>query len=336
MTESNQRKRLRIAILATPRSGNTWLRSLLTSIYGLETIVCDRPEEIDWAGLPERCIIQLHWGAEPELIGTLRAHGVQAVTIARHPIDTLISMLHFSTTWSKTSLWFDGRGGTEDSIRGCLPTSAEFLEYATGPRACALMSISAEWWQIAGCGRLCYESLVNDPETELTSLTAQLEPVSAEAIREARDGNSLERLKPRVQNQHYWQGSPGHWTQFVPAQPARSIAEVHRASFERHKYSCEPDESLTPIQADLNWFAVEIRSLRQELSRTRSQLFDANRRLDDAHRKSEELVSHLGPLCEVGPKSIQVARRLHETAIKHPRLHAAVSRWISAFSRRAG
>jgi hypothetical protein len=336
MTESTERKRLRIAILATPRSGNTWLRSLLTSIYGLETVVCDRPGEIDWSGLPERCIIQLHWGAEPELIGDLRAHDVEAVTIARHPIDTLISVLHFSTTWPGTALWFGGHGGTEESICGSLPTSAEFLDYATGARASALLSISTEWSQVAGCRNIQYERLVADPDGELGRLVSSLEPVSPNTIAAARSGNSLEQLKPRVQNQHYWLGSPGHWKRFIPAPQALAIAEFHRSTFKRHGYSCEPDERLTPIQADLNWFSVEIRSLRQELSRTRSQLFDTNRRLEDAQSRLEDMQSHLGPLFELGPKSIQVAQRLHETAANHPRLHATVSRWISALSRRAG
>jgi hypothetical protein len=170
----------------------------------------------------------------------------------------------------------------------------------------------------------------------LARLVSGIEPVSAEAIQEARRGNSLESLKPRVQNQHYWLGSPGHWKRCLPAPQAKAIAEFHRSTFKLHDYCCEPDERLTPVQADLNWFAVEICSLRQELSRTRSQLFDANRRLDDEQARSDEMMFHLGPLFGLGPKSIQVARRLHETATNHPRLHATVSRWISAISRRAG
>jgi hypothetical protein len=198
------------------------------------------------------------------------------------------------------------------------------------------LSISTEWAQVAGCRKIQYERLVADPQGELSRLVAGLEPVSAEAIAAACTGNSLEQLKPRVQNQHYWLGSPGYWKRFIPAPQALAIGEFHRPTFKRHGYACEPDERLTPIQADLNWFAVEICSLRQELSRTRAQLFESNRRLEDAQSRWEEMLSHLGPLFDLGPKSIRIAQRLHETATNHPRLHAAVSRWISALSRRAG
>src|SRR5262245_47766951 len=79
-------QRLRVAIVATPRSGNTWLKGLLSSMYGLSEVICDRPDEVPWDSLPERCVIQMHWGAEPALIDLFRAHDIRPVTLTRHPL----------------------------------------------------------------------------------------------------------------------------------------------------------------------------------------------------------------------------------------------------------
>src|SRR5437762_2987502 len=48
--------RLRLAVISTPRSGNTWLRGLLASIFGLEERAALTPDDVDWSALPERCV----------------------------------------------------------------------------------------------------------------------------------------------------------------------------------------------------------------------------------------------------------------------------------------
>ena len=314
-----RRSRLRVAIVATPRSGNTWLKGLLGSLYGLPDIICDRPDEVPWNTLPERCVIQLHWSPEPELLELFERHAIRPVTIVRHPLDTLISILHFCTTWPGTSRWFGGRGGNEDMIRGCLPTSPAFLDYATGPRARALMAISLEWWSCASCHNLCYERLAEDPLTELSRLGNFLEPVSPQVIQSAIDGNSLEKTRPKVANQHHWVGTSAHWKRLIPASVAGQIASAHAMHVELLRYDCTADGCPTATQADLNWFALEIQSLRQELSRTRSQLLDAQLRLESTESYlalARSIAKPLRPLRELGRQSVQMAQRLHAQAIR--------------------
>src|SRR5262245_39375480 len=201
-----RRPRLRVAIVATPRSGNTWLRSLLGSLYGLADVVCDRPEEVPWERLPERCVLQLHWSPDPELRERLRHHEFHPVTVARHPLDLLLSILHFSTTWPGTSRWFGGKSGSEEAICGVLPTSREFREYATGARAMALLAISRDWWQVAECFHLQYETLVADTALVLGQMTEMLELATPGAIGAAIAANTMEQLRPRVENTDYWRG----------------------------------------------------------------------------------------------------------------------------------
>ena len=53
--------RFRVAIVSTPRSGNTWLRHLLMRLYDIPGLAVHSPAELDWALLPDRCVFQLHW-----------------------------------------------------------------------------------------------------------------------------------------------------------------------------------------------------------------------------------------------------------------------------------
>jgi hypothetical protein len=317
-----------VAIIATPRSGTTWLRSLLGSLYGLQDVVCDAPAEISWSDLPERCVLHLHWGPEPEFLAHLRRHDVHTITIARHPLDVLISILHFCTTWPGTSRWLGGRCGNEDSIRGALPTSNEFRKYAAGPRAQALVSVTRDWWSVADCQKLRYEDLVSDPLAEFARLAAILERAEPEAIRAAVTGNSFERLKPRAQNQHYWRGTPGEWRRFLPASLARELVLACTASFELLNYTCEPDETVTGAQADLLWLSLEIAALRQELMTARLQFREQIQR-------HEEQLTQFEPIRELGPRSIWVARQLNRLAAAIPALSAPLVWCHRSFARRA-
>lgn len=111
---------MRLAIISTPRSENTWFRYILSNLYGLEQYAIHRPNDLDWGTLPENCVVQIHWHKSLEISTLLESHGFQVLTIARHPLDVLISILHFSMFEPQTACWLDGEGGA---------TNHRFLTY---------------------------------------------------------------------------------------------------------------------------------------------------------------------------------------------------------------
>ena len=161
---------MKLALISTPRSGNTWLRSLLSELYALESYAVHSPLDIHWAGLPERCIYQIHWEPEESFIKQLKAAEFKLLTICRHPLDTLISILHFCRFEPQTASWLDGKGGDESSIIGKTPASNAFLNYSVSERAQRLLSISSQWKQLEECPVIQYEKLVEDPIKELSKL----------------------------------------------------------------------------------------------------------------------------------------------------------------------
>lgn len=46
---------LRVAVLSTPRSGNTWLRGLLDDVAQAEELAVHTPEDLPWNNFPRRC-----------------------------------------------------------------------------------------------------------------------------------------------------------------------------------------------------------------------------------------------------------------------------------------
>jgi len=65
--------RVRIAVVSTPRCGNTWLRMMLAICYDAEQIARHTPKEVDWANLPSgNLILQIHWRPTNDFVDKLK------------------------------------------------------------------------------------------------------------------------------------------------------------------------------------------------------------------------------------------------------------------------
>ena len=84
---------LRIAVISSPRSGNTWVRSVLGDILRLQQFAVHNYIELE--NIPDRCIVQLHWYREPNLQRFLNDRRFKTLVLARHPLDVLVSILNF-------------------------------------------------------------------------------------------------------------------------------------------------------------------------------------------------------------------------------------------------
>jgi hypothetical protein len=231
-----------------------WLRRLLVGLYGLEERSAHTPGEVDWAGLPERCVLQLHWYRTGELRRLLRASRFQVVVTVRHPLDALLSILQFAPHEPATARWLDGLHGDEHEIIGAAPTSEAFVRYATGPRAKALLDVSRRWWDHSA-HRVRYADLVDEPLGRLDDLVAAIGVEAERTPAEALEQASFTRLAAEARNNHFWQGRPGHWRELLPAEVAEPIAHAHGGLMRQFGYSVEPDYALTAEEAFARWEA---------------------------------------------------------------------------------
>lgn len=253
--------RVRLAVISTPRSGNTWFRFLLHSAFGLEQHAVHNPEDVDWAHLPERYVLQLHWSPTDSLLQQLAAHDFQPITLARHPLGVLISILHFVPSGVNSARWLEGAGGDETSILGALPRSGAFLRYATSSRAKALLSVSPDWWTVPHSRRVRYEELVADTLGTLARLATELGIEPVVPLQEAVDAFRIDRLREIRNDNHAWRGEPDLWKTLLPPAEAQQICAAHGHVMQTLGYQCDADAALEPAQADLNWINAEFATL---------------------------------------------------------------------------
>jgi hypothetical protein len=246
----------RFAILSSPRSANTWLRRLLVEFLALEERAIHAPRELDWSRVPERCVLQLHWPPVPELTQLLDDHDFRVCVLVRHPLDTLISILHFAAHEPDTARWLDGAHGDERAIIGAEPCSDTFLHYATSSRARALIAITPQWWTASATARLRFEDLIRRPVHELERIAevAREEPVISAA--DAVEMVSFARMQQEGDKEHFWQGRPGLWRALLPPSYARDIARPYHSHAGQFHYDLTPDPALTVEEARRNWRAV--------------------------------------------------------------------------------
>lgn len=217
------------------------------------------PFEASWDTLPDRCVIMTHWHRAVSLEAHFRQHGFLVVTLARHPLDVLLSILQYAPCEGSLR-WLEGSEGDERPIFHVPPLSEAFERYATGPRARALLAVSQQWWNALPCHRIRYEELIGDPRRELKRIERALGATPEVSFEDSIDACTFDRLKNPVTARHFWQGKAGVWRRLLPGPLARRIASAHREVFATLGYRCDPDESLDEATAAQNWTALTSKS----------------------------------------------------------------------------
>jgi hypothetical protein len=355
----------RLAVIGTPRSGNAWLRHLLSSAYDIPERAIHSPHDLPWNELPQSCVLQLHWHPVESFLKRLEDHGFRAVVLSRHPLDVLISILHFALH-DRTARWLEGEHGNEWSIFGAMPRSTPFMNYCVSKRADALLAVSREWWRVPGTISVQYEVLNRDPHGELERILGECGGQPVREVEEVIAGRTLSKLRALTRHEHhFWQGRCGLWKSLLTAAEARPLARVLQPRYADFDYDWDADPNLTAVQADANWVHLvwadltdrlhhldetsrALHAARQDLGTTRQSMNDILQSLNEerigreaAERQCQALESdlvsvrtglesvqaQLAPFLELGPISLATARSLRRASLRHPFM-ARLCRWL--------
>ena len=198
---------MRIVISSPPRSGNHWLKCLLSRIYDLHWLppkdqAGHKPDEVRaWAergGFPDNNIYFQHCRFSDRLCDALEAVPAHVVTIIRDPYDIFSSYYH----------WVQERAAREHGrqrphkrhvLAGKAIDAPVVLAYVADEFGSNLAR--ANGWLHSGRAIVArYEGLHSDPIAELTRVTDQLQPVSPaqiEAAIEACRSENMRQMKPK-------------------------------------------------------------------------------------------------------------------------------------------
>lgn len=239
----------RLAIVSSPRSGNSWTRMVLARALKMEELAVHHWKDLP-AELPKRCILQIHWYREPNFQSFLSENNFRVLVVARHPLDVLLSMLHFIRYEPMTARWLEGDCNIPQELVGASPASKAFAEYGVSRGAENLLSVSYQWWRDPDVLKVRYEDLLLAPERKFAEII-QRASETCDRLETALQEINFGVLKA-LPNRHGWQGRSGLWRMLVPTSIALRIYLRHRHVFSTLGYP-PPISVVTRASATRSW-----------------------------------------------------------------------------------
>ena len=229
---------MRVAILASPRSGNSWLRVLLAETLELPEFTTHNWHEVI-GQVPDSCVMQVHWYREPGIQMFLRDNGFRIVTVARHPLDILLSALRFCKHDPNNARWLEGNCEIECLFdKNVTPENTVFLDWCAGFGCENLLSVTYQWFHEREAVKVHYEDLVANPRGTVDAIAYDLAGKKLSVSNATLKKFDLPYWKS-LPNQHGWQGKAGLWKEFYTTESCAAIRERHRRVFDTLGYDVE-------------------------------------------------------------------------------------------------
>lgn len=238
---------MRFAIIATPRSGNSVMRSLFSAAYELQEFASHDPEYL-LQDFPDNSIVQVHARYDQRTFEHLKASGTIILTPIRHPLDALLSMLHFAQFEPAVNQWLGANYLA--GLQGCGPESHEFREFALGAGAADLLGVSTDWLPHANLG-VRYRRYANDP-TVLLDFPMLPRPIHGRQEQLVKDAVDFGRFRS-APNMHGWLGKPDYWKRFISKDFAQELFATHRKAFLMGNFVIDGAQDLTRAQIAADW-----------------------------------------------------------------------------------
>jgi len=226
----------RILIAATEKTGNTWLKLLLSQIYDLPTPYISQDfSKAEADSLGNRWVMHQHFLPERPLLAWAAATQTHLVTMIRHPADILVSLYHYCYNYADhykddaaitRALAADA---SERQATANLPhhvVDGELIRTLQERIMCDL-NISISWINSRRSTLVRYEDLRADPLTKLSSLAASIAPVSRERIEQAIDACDIKVLRDSsaTDSKFFRRALIGEWRTVLPVEILRRFAE---------------------------------------------------------------------------------------------------------------
>lgn len=241
-----------VLLAATPRSGNTLLQRLFAELLGYAVLAAPTLDDIAPDEVVAPVLMQVHAVNNRQAQRFVDEVGARVVTVARHPLDVLVSMLHFSRHEPQILDWLDGAGiPSPETLRGASPTSSQFVEWAAGKGAGRLLALTQGWWHEPATARVRYEDLVASTTSVLEKLVAELG--IAARLDEADPEATREQTLVGLANHHRWRSKANGWQDLLTGQVVERLHRAHRKVFDDLGYTVPGPSALTEDDANRNW-----------------------------------------------------------------------------------
>lgn len=228
---------MKVLIASQPKTGNVWIRNLLARLYGLDdlnerfgdAIPGKAPDFVPWIreqGFPEGAILHEHLYPKPELLDFADEAGVRLVTMLRNPYEVFVSFYFYANRMPHI---FKGRPA--EVILGKPIDHPDVLRFLASDYRIHL-NISVQWVESGRSSLVRYEALLADTAAELARLVQAWEPVRQEAVAEAVEYCSAEKMKKQGgwKASHIRSASVRTWDSHL----TEAHLEIFRDNYRRH------------------------------------------------------------------------------------------------------
>jgi hypothetical protein len=228
---------MRVVITSPPKTGNRWLKCLLSRIYDLDVLhgkekPPTKPDRFQaWAAekFPDGAIFHQHCRYTSQLCDVIDAIPAHHVTIIRDPYDVFVSMYYWVQAQSVHRAGRVREKRPKNQIAGKSLNDPDVLEFLGSEFEVSLAR--AEGWLRSGrTVMLRYEGLRRDPMAELTRATDAIAPVDPQRIEQAIEDCRAENMRQRGK-QSQW-----HVSAAQVGEVREGLGEAHLAIF-RERYA---------------------------------------------------------------------------------------------------
>jgi hypothetical protein len=234
---------LRILILSTPKTGNTWLRALLSAVYDIPELDLPWPFDPDYASARDEWVSHHHYRPDTEIVRWIETTRPVLITTIRHPGDVLLSLYHHVHAFQDAPIEMAALRAmlhTGFERTGVIPARGD--EPFSSELACSIE------WIATGLGHVVrYEDLRRDTFQTLTALTDKIAPVNSEAIDRAIDRSELGlmRVLAGVHGKFFRAGRIGDWRHVLtPEILGDFAAEPYRSQLAQLGYTLDPRDPI--------------------------------------------------------------------------------------------
>lgn len=243
---------LKIIIVGTPKTGNTWVKHLLGDLYNLPIVTLKPEFDADEAAAAgPNWISHQHYLPKQALLTWAKANSVIFITAIRHPADVLISLWHhIQKHKGKNADIQQGASilGVAREIGG--ETTLSFVENDFH----VYLNLSIAWLQVPGAMTLRYEDLWTQPIEALARLTDAIEPRSRESLKLSLCACELGLMQQLLDPERKLirQGGTGAWQQLLPKKIKDAFTQLdpYPAQFAALGYSMDESDPANAPRAN--------------------------------------------------------------------------------------
>ena len=231
---------LKILIVSTPKTGNTWLKYLLATAYALPVVEFSTPEfwlrfdEERYDKLGSRWVAHQHFPPFEPFVRWARDRGIVLITTVRHPADTLVSLLHYIENFAgkaqidPETVGLLNSGEEKERGKGSSTLQTLGLEKYVREKFFKALHFSISWLQRGLSFGVRYEDLWYSPVRTLEALTDNIHPIPSTRIQATVENCRLENMRTAAgQDASFFRGGgAGGWKTSLPPSAIQSLREL--------------------------------------------------------------------------------------------------------------